>query len=131
MSYAQSVSEPIREHTIVVGLVDDLLLIKRERVWSDGTRVGGDFMIDPRNVGWLADQLELAADEKISETTHDAEYDHLNVFVRGGEHGTPINIHVHNDREAIAVHGKTYVLSGMYPKIAYKLAADLRAHKPA
>src|SRR5690349_15314896 len=105
MRYIDRVSEPIRETTDVVGLVDGLLLVRRERVWANGARLAGDFMCDPQLVGWLADQLEQAADELVSEATHDSPPDHLLLFVRGGDRGTPIGIHVHNRREPAAAHG--------------------------
>lgn len=113
-----------------VGLVDGLLLIKRERIWSDGARLGGDFFCEPAVAKWLAEQLELAADERVSEATHDAPPDHLVVFVRGGERGAPINVHVHNRREPTVARGKTYTLSGMSPEVARQLARDLRAVTP-
>ena len=127
MHYIDSVTQPMREETKVIGVVDGLLLIRRERVWADGTTLGGDFMCEPHVADWLADQLELAADEKVSEITHDSPPDHLVVFLRGGEHGAPINIHVHNDREPSAPHGKTYTLSAMSAAVALKLASDVRA----
>jgi hypothetical protein len=123
------VSEPIREETTVVGLVDGLLVIKRERVWSDGAVLGGEFMCDPQVAGWLADQLERAADAGLSEVTYDAPPDHLVVFVRGGDRGAPINVHVHNRRDPSASHGRTFTLSGMSPAVARQLAADLRARE--
>lgn len=130
MRYSDGMSDLITEETKLVGLVDGLLLIKRERVWSDGARLGGDFFCEPRATSWLADQLELAADDRVSEVTHDAPPDHLVVFVRGGEHGAPINVHVHNRREPTSSHGKTYTLSGMSPEAARLLAAELRAYRP-
>jgi hypothetical protein len=117
------VSDPIKEETTVQGLVDGLLVIKRERVWADGARLGGDFLFDPRSKAWLADQLEAAAAESITEITHDAPHDHLTVFTRGGDHGQPINIHVHNKRDG----ARTYTLSAMSPEVARKLAANLRS----
>jgi hypothetical protein len=127
MRYIDHVAEPIREVTEVVGLVDGLLVVRRECVWADGARLGGDFMCDARSIGWLADQLERAADELISEVSHDSPPDHVLVFASGGDRGAPISIHVLNRRELTAAHGKTYALSGMYPEVARKLAADLRA----
>lgn len=128
MRYLDGVSDPVHEVTQVVGLVDGLVLIKRERVWSDGARLGGDFVCQPHVIGWLADQLERAADDAISEVQHDAAPDHLVVFVRGGEHGAPININVHNRREPSAPsYGRTVTLSGMSPATARQLAKDLRA----
>ena len=124
---ADTVIQPMKEGTKVVGVVDGLLLIRRERVWADGAVLGGAFMCEPHVAGWLADQLELAAEEQVSETANDAPPDHVVVFLRGGEHGAPINIHVHNDREASAPHGKTYTLSAMSPAVARKLASDIRA----
>jgi hypothetical protein len=127
LRYIAWVTEPIREVTEVVGIVDGLLLVTRERVWANGARLAGDFMCDPQLVGWLADQLERAADELVSEASHDSPPDHILLFVRGGDRGAPIGIHVHNRRELTAAHGKTYTLSGMYPEVARKLAADLQA----
>lgn len=127
MRYIDNVKKLIKEEATVIGLFDGLLLIKREEVWSDGARLGGDFMFAPQIASWLADQLELAADDKLSRTTHDVAPDHLKVFVRGGERGEPINIHVHNDRDATAPHGRTYTMSGLSPYVARKLAANLRA----
>jgi hypothetical protein len=127
MRYIDHMAEPIREVTDVVGLVDGLLLVRRERVWADGGRLAGDFMCDPQVVGWLADQLDLAADDAVSRVACDAPPDHLSVFMGGGDHGEPINISVHNRRELTAAHGKTYTLSGMYPEVARKLATNLRA----
>lgn len=130
MRYTNDVSdEPLREETTVVGLVDGLLLIKRERLWSDGARLGGDFMFDPRSAGWLADQLEFAAEDNLSDATYDSAPDHLLVYVRGGDYGQPININVHNRRETNAAHGKTYTMGGMSSEVARKLAAELRAFK--
>jgi hypothetical protein len=127
LRYIAWVTEPIREVTEVVGIVDGLLLVTRERVWANGARLAGDFMCDPQLVGWLADQLDLATDEAVSRVACDAPPDHLIVVAGGGEHGEPINISVLNRRELTAGHGKTYTLSGMYPEVARKLAADLRA----
>jgi len=36
------VSELVSETTQLVGTVDGLIVIRRERVWSDGTRLGGE-----------------------------------------------------------------------------------------
>ena len=120
-------SEPIREETKIVGVVDGLLVIRRERVWSDGGVLGGDFMCDPQLAGWLADHLERAAADELPETTYDAPPDHLVVFLRGGEHGAPIKVHVHNRREPSASHGGMFALSAMSPAVARQLATDLRA----
>lgn len=120
-------TKPVREETRVIGVADGLLLIKRERVWADGAILGGDFICNPQVARWLADQLELAATEQISEVTYDSAPDHLVLFVRGGEHGAPINIHVHNRRESASDDGKTYTLSAMSPEVARQLARDLRA----
>jgi hypothetical protein len=127
MHYIDSVTQPVKEETKVVGVVDGLLVITRQRVWADGATLGGEFMCDP-NVGrWLADQLDVAADGQVSEIAYDEPPDHLVVFLRGGEHGAPINVHVHNDREESASHGRTYTLSAMSPAVARKLAEDIRA----
>lgn len=130
MHYNSRVSELVREETKVVGLVDGLLVIRREQVWRDGARIGGDFVCEPQVAKWLAEQLELAADDRISETKHEAPPDHLLVFVDGGEHGAPINISVLNRREPTAPNGKTHGLSGMSPEVARQLAADLRVYAP-
>jgi len=127
MRYADHMSEPISERTQIVGLSDGLLVIHRERIWSDGAKLGGDFMCAPGVVPWLADQLERAANEQVSEVAFDYPPDHLVLFVRGGDRGNPINIHVHNRRDTAAPHGRTYTLSAMSTQVAEALARDLRA----
>jgi hypothetical protein len=104
------------------------LLVKRECVWSNGARLGGDFMCSLRVVRWLADQLDLAADEKIAKVVHDDPPDHLVVFAGGGDRGVPISISVLNRREPSAPHGKTFGLPVMDPAVAHRLALDLRKH---
>lgn len=59
-------------------------------------------------VGWLSDQLDLAADEAVAEVACDAPPDHLLVFAGGGEHGAPISINVLNRREPSASYGRTF-----------------------
>lgn len=130
MRESSDMSDHVREETRLVGLVDGALLIKRERVWSNGARIGGDFLCEPQVAHWLAEQLELAADDRISEANRDAPPDHLVVFVAGGEHGAPLNISVLNRREPTVSNGKTCGLSGMSPEVARNLAADLRAFTP-
>jgi hypothetical protein len=121
------VSEPISEHTRIVGISDGLLVINRERVWADGAKLGGDFMCEIGVAGWLAEHLDRAANEQVSEIALDAPPDHLLLFVRGGDRGSPINIHVHNRRDSTAIHGRPFTLSGMSPQAARALAIDLRA----
>lgn len=130
MRYPDSVSTLLSEYTKVVGVVDGLLLIQRECLWSDGAKLGGDFMCAPDLVTWLADQLDRAADEAVSKVACDAAPDHLVVFTGGGEHGEPISINVLNRREPSASRGRTYGLSGLAPSAAHRLASDLRAWRP-
>jgi hypothetical protein len=130
MSYSDYMSEPQKDETTVVGLVVGLILIKRDFVWINGAQLGGDFMLDPCSAGGLVDQLEIAAADG-PEAAHEAASEHLAVFVRGGDHGEPINVTVHNHRESSAPHGRLYGLIGVYPAVAPKLAADLRAVEPS
>ena len=119
--------EPVSETTEIVGIVDGLLVIRREAVYDDGARLGGDFLVDPAQAPWIADQLEAAADERLVEVERKASPDDLVVFVRGGDRGQPINVNVHNRRAPDAPRGKTNVLGGMSPVTARKLACELRA----
>lgn len=121
----------IHDTTEIAGVINGLMMIERQRIWADGAKLGGDFLVASQHAGWLADQLERAADGEISEVALDAAPDHLVVFVRGGEHGGAINIHihVHNRRESSEPDQKTYTLSAMSPDTARRLAANMRAYK--
>ena len=130
MRYTNVVSTLVSEHTEVVGGVDGLVVVKRESVWSDGARLGGDFMCSLESAEWLADQLDLAADEKVSNVTYDMPPDHLVVFASGGDRGAPISISVLNRREPSAAHGRTFGLTALDPAAAHQLAKALREHHP-
>jgi hypothetical protein len=126
MEYPEAVSDLVSETTRLLGTIDGLIVIRRERVWSDGTRLGGELRIEPRNAMWLADRLDLAAKDALSDVEYDATPDHLEVFVRGGERGAPIHVHVLNERDSGSVHSGTFALGAMSPETARQLARDLR-----
>jgi hypothetical protein len=126
MQYSSGVIECVRDVTEVVGLVDGLVLVHRESEWSNGGKLGGDFRCELRHAIWLADKLDLAADDALPDLDHEASPDHFLIDVRGGERGEPINVNVLNRRDRTAAHGRTYSLSGMSPETARQLARDLR-----
>ena len=113
----------VREMTVVRGVADGVVDMFRQRIYEDGAKLGGDFKCEKSSLGWLADQLEAAADERVVEVAHHAPPDHLEVFGRGGDHGEDINVNVLNTRDG----ERAYSLSALTPDGARKLAAELRA----
>ena len=124
--------DPPASETSSVGVKDGVVVVTRHRVWADGTKLGGDFVIDPANAGWLADTLDAAAQADIPRTTHDAGADHLAVYTGGGERdAATLKVFCVNTRDAGATRGgRDYTISGMSPALARQIAGALRAQRP-
>ena len=121
----------VNEIATVANSRDGLLVIRHDRSWDDGVNMGGDLICEASAAGWLADHIE-AASEPYGAPDIDQEMppDHFVVFTRGGEHGEDINVHVYNRRDPGAPLGRIYTLSGISPRQAKNIAAQLRALKP-
>lgn len=116
----------IKDVATVECAADGLLLIRHERLWSDGDQMGGDFVFEADAAGWLAERIEAAADSySVPDVEQAMPPDHFLVFARGGEHGEDPNVHVHNRRDPLAPRGKTYTISGMAPETARELVCQL------
>jgi hypothetical protein len=108
-----------------------LLIVRYKQLWSDGEDMGGEFVCEASAASWLADRIQDAADLwSVPDIEQAMPPDHFHVFQRGGEHGEDVNVHVQNWRDPTAPRGKDYVLGGMTPETARKLAADLRTINP-
>ena len=128
---SEGITKIVKDAATVERTGDGLLLIRRDRLWSDGDQMGSDFVCEASAASWLADRIEEAANAYSAPDVEQAmPPDHFLVFARGGEHGEDINVHIHNRRDPLAPRGKTYTISGMAPATARKLAGELRALKP-
>lgn len=115
------------EDSVTVEIAGDgLLLVRYKQLWNDGEDTGGEFFCEASAARWLADRLRDAADLwSVPDIEQAMPPDYFHVFQRGGEHGEDVNVHVQNWRDPSAPRGKTYVIGGMTPGTARKLAEEL------
>jgi len=115
----------LQESVAVSGASPGCLRIQHTQVHADGIDMGGELVFDANEAGWLADQVDNAADAwGFAEVDEVRGCDHFTIYV-GGSDMQPF-VHVHNQRDPSAPDGRVYTLQ-MTVETARLLVADLRS----
>jgi len=118
-------AEILHESVAVTGDPPGCLRIQHTQVHTDGVDMGGELVFDIAAAGWLADQIDQAAEAwGFAEVDDVRGPDHFTIYV-GGSDMQPF-VHVHNQRDPNAAEGRVYTLQ-MTVETARSLAAGLRA----
>ena len=115
----------LTESVAVVGASPGCLRIHHTQVHSDGIDMGDELVFDKASAGWLAAQIDKAADAwGFAEVDEVHGPDHFTIYV-GGSDMQPF-VHLHNQRDPQAPDGRVYTLQ-MTTDVARSLASQLGA----